>query len=332
MKRKKRFIVALAGVLALLTIEPAGAQQLTEQIDDEAVVVGFSQIGSESDWRIANTQSVKDTLSGDGFYLLFEDAQQKQEKQVKAIRNFILQDVDYIVLNPIVETGWDLVLQEVKDAHIPVIVVDRQVKVEEDDLYTCWIGSDFEKEGRDAGEWLASYLEEAGRDQEKINIVILEGTTDSSAQIGRTKGFESVLAEHDNWNLLDKQDGDFTQAKGKEVMKEMLSRYEDIDVLISENDNMTFGAIEAIKESGRTCGLEGDMIVISFDAVKAAFDAMIEGNINAEFECNPINGPRIKEVIQKLENGEEVDKIQYLEETYFDLSMDLEKIREERPY
>ncbi|MGN0353798.1 MAG: ABC transporter substrate-binding protein [Muricoprocola sp.] len=332
MKRKKPFIVVFAGLFALLSIEPAGAQQLTEQIDDAAIVVGFSQIGSESDWRIANTQSVKDTLSGDGFYLLFEDAQQKQEKQVKAIRNFILQDVDYIVLNPIVETGWDLVLQEAKEARIPVIVVDRQVKVEDEDLYTCWIGSDFEKEGSSAGEWLASYLEEAGRDQEKINIVILEGTTGSSAQLGRTKGFESVQSEHGNWNVLDKQDGDFTQAKGKEVMKEMLSRYEDIDVLVSENDNMTFGAIEAIEESGRTCGPKGDMIVISFDAVKAAFDAMIEGNINADFECNPINGPRIKEVIQKLENGEEVEKIQYLEETYFDPSMDLEKIREGRTY
>lgn len=332
MKKKKCLAMALTVLFSLSAMQYAGAEQVIDEIDDTAIVVGFSQIGSESDWRIANTQSVKDTFSEDGFYLLFEDAQQKQEKQVKAIRNFILQDVDYIVLNPIVETGWDLVLQEAKDAHIPVIVVDRRVKVEDEELYTCWIGSDFEKEGRSAGEWLASYLEEIGRDQDEIDIVILEGTTGSSAQLGRTKGFESVLAHHTNWNVLDKRDGDFTQAKGKEVMKEMLNQYQDIDVLVSENDNMTFGAIEAIKESGRTCGPKGEMIVISFDAVKAAFDAMIVGNINAEFECNPINGPRIKEVIQKLENGEEVEKIQYLEETYFDSSMDLEKIKEERTY
>lgn len=305
----------------------------TELPDDDGIVVGFSQIGAESDWRNANTESIKSAFtSEEGFYLLYEDAQQKQEKQVKAIRNFILQEVDYIILNPIVETGWDMVLQEARDAGIPVIVADRRVDVEDEDLYTCWFGADQEIEGENAGLWLADYLKEQGRDAEEINIVTLQGTSGSTAQIGRTAGFARVMEQHENWNMLDMQDGDFTQAKGKEVMAHFLETYQDIDVVISENDNMTFGAVDAIKQAGKTCGPEGEMIVISFDAVQAALDAMIAGDINADFECNPLQGPGLKEIILALEAGEEVEKYQCIEETYFDTSMDLEKLKEGRAY
>ncbi len=300
---------------------------------DGYIVVGFSQVGSESDWRIGNTESFRSIFTEEnGYYLLFEDGQQKQENQLKSIRNFILQEVDYIILDPIVETGWDAVLQEAKDAGIPVILADRSVKVEDEDLYTCWVGSNFHEEGRRAGEWLLDYLEEQGRSEETINIVTLQGTIDSSAQIGRTEGFKSILDTQANWNMMEYQSADFTQAKGKEVMSYFLEKYDDIDVLISENDNMTFGAVEAIREAGRTCGPDGEIIILSFDSVRAAMEAMLQGEIHVDFECNPILGPKVEEIIQRLEKGEAVEKIQYVEEQYFDTSMDLEKIMETRTY
>lgn len=304
-----------------------------EEERDGYITVGFAEVGSESDWRRAHTQSFKEAFSlENGYYLLFEDAQQKQENQLKAIRNFILQEVDYIILDPIVETGWDAVLQEAKDAGIPVILADRFAEVKNEELYTCWVGSDFYKEGSRAGEWLADYLEHRSRNREQINIVTLQGTIGSSAQIGRTEGFESVLEKHDNWSMLEAQSGDFVQAKGQEVMEDMLKSHQDIDVVICENDNMAFGAIDAIKASGRDCGPDGDIIIISFDACRAALQAMKDGDINADFECNPLLGPLVSEIIQNLEDGETVEKVRYVEETYFDTSMDLDMLLEDRAY
>lgn len=297
--------------------------------NEDYIVVGFSQVGSESDWRIASTESYRKTFTTEnGYYLLYEDAQQKQENQLKAIRNFILQDVDYIILDPIVETGWDDVLLEAQAAQIPVILVDRSVKVDDENLYACWVGSDFYAEGRAAGEWLAGYLEDIGQSQEEIRIVTLQGTIDSTAQLGRTNGFNEILSSMNNWTMLERRSGEFVQAKGQEVMQYFLSAYDDIDVVVSENDNMTFGAIEAIKEAGLTCGPDGDIIIISFDAVDAALTAMQNGEINAVFECNPDLGGRVEEIIQCLENGEAVEKIQYIEEQYFDSSMALDEILE----
>lgn len=300
---------------------------------EEYIVVGFAQVGSESDWRTANTESIRTTFTAEnGYYLLFEDAQQKQENQLKAVRNFILQEVNYIILDPIVETGWDAVLQEAREAGIPVILADRSAEVADKDLYTCWVGSNFREEGRKAGEWLAKYLNNRGRGEETVHIVTLQGTLESTAQLGRTRGFGEVLRRQENWVMLEQRSGEFTQAKGKEVMEYFLQTYGEIDVVVSENDNMTFGAIEAIKEAGKTCGPGGDIIVISFDAVSAALESMLEGDINADFECNPLIGPMIDKIIKKLERGETVDKIQYVEEKYFDTSMDLRKIMETRTY
>ncbi len=296
------------------------------------IVVGFSQIGAESDWRNASTESFRSVFTTEnGDYLLYEDAQQKQENQLKAVRNFILQEVDYIVLDPIVETGWDTVLQEAKDANIPVILVDRQLEADSD-LYTCWVGSDFKEEGRLAGKWLEDYLKRQGRAKEKIRIVTLQGTPRSSAQLGRTEGFQEVLSSHKKWKMLDCQSGEFTQAKGQEVMEGFLQKYKDIDVVISENDNMTFGAVEAIETAGRTCGPKGDIIIISFDAVRTALQYMQEGRIHADFECNPMLGPFVSNIIRRLEAGEEVEKVEYVQEQYFDSSMNLSRILGERKY
>ncbi|RGD65184.1 LacI family transcriptional regulator [Lachnospiraceae bacterium OF09-6] len=315
------------------TAYTSAISQTETEIDENLIVVGVSQVGAESDWRIAQTNSIKESLTAEnGFYMIFDNAQQKQENQIKAIRNFILQEVDYIVLDPIVMSGWDNVLQNAKEAEIPVILVDRDVEVEDDSLYVTSVVTDMVAEGRNAGYWLEDYLEKQGREDEDIQIVMLLGTEGASAQIGRTKGFTEIAGQHENWKILEQLDGDFTQAKGRESMETLLKKYDDIDVVISENDNMTFGAIDAIQDAGRSCGPEGDMIMISFDAVRAALEAMQAGEINADFECNPLQGPKLAETIKRLENGEEVEKVQYIEETYFDTTMDLETLIRGRAY
>ena len=298
--------------------------------DGDLITVGYAQVGAESDWRTANTEST--FTEENGYKLIFDDAQQKQENQIKAIRSFIQQGVDYIVVAPVVETGWETVLEEAKEAGIPVILSDRQMQLSDDSLYEAWVGGNFVKEGETCGDWLAKYLEDQGRGDEEINMVTIQGTIGASAQVGRTEGMDNKLAEHSNWKMLDRQSGEFTQAKGQEVMESFLKSYDDIDVVICENDNEAFGAIDAIKAAGKTCGPEGDIIVVSFDSVKAAFESMIAGDLNATFECNPLHGPRVAEIIQKLEKGEEVEKIQYVDEAYFDTSMDLEEILKTRAY
>ncbi len=303
---------------AAATEEATTEETETADAGSEKIVVGFSQVGAESDWRTANTESMKSTFTeANGYELIFDDAQQKQENQIKAVRNFIQQDVDYIVIAPVTETGWDTVLQEAKEAGIPVIIVDRMIDVSDDSLFECWVGSNFLQEGYDAVAWLAEYLDAKGRADEDINIVTLQGTIGSSAQIGRTDGFEEKMAAYPKWKMLERQTGEFTQSKGQEVMESFLKSYDDIDVVIAENDNMAFGAIDAIEAAGKTCGPDGDITVVSFDAVAAAFDAMIAGKMNVSIECNPLHGPRVAEIIQKLQAGETVEKLQYVDEGVF---------------
>jgi simple sugar transport system substrate-binding protein len=280
------------------------------------ITVGYAQVGAESDWRTANTESFKSTFTeANGYKLIFDDAQQKQENQIKAIRNFIQQDVDYIVVAPVVETGWETVLQEAKAAGIPVILSDRQMKLADDSLYTAWVGGNFLKEGQDAVKWLNNYVSKK-KITKTLNVVILQGTIGSSAQVGRTKGELDGLAANKQYKLLAKQTGEFTQAKGQEVMESFLKAYPKIDVVFAENDNMAFGAIDAIKAVGKKPGK--DIIIISYDAVNEAFKRMVAGEINADAECNPLHGPRVAEIIQKLQAGQKVDKIQYVDEGVFD--------------
>ena len=285
---------------------------------EDLIVVGVSQLGSESDWRTAHTLSIQNTLTKDaGYFLNFNNARQIQENQIKAIRSFVSQRVDYIVFAPLVETGWETVLQEAKDAGIPVILIDRMVEVKDDSLYTTWIGTDAEEEGRKAGRWLERYLREVNRQSEAINIVVLQGTLGSTAEIGRTEGFEEIASHHDNWNILESSTGEFTATRGKEVMQQMLRRYPDIDVLVSQNDDMTMGAIEAMQEAGVSFGEYGEVTVISFDAIHDALELVNDGKINVDIECNPVQGDYIDKIIQKLENGETVEKSYIVRENVF---------------
>ncbi len=279
------------------------------------ITIGFSQVGAESDWRVANTGSMKSALSEEnGFKLVFADAQQKQENQIKAVRDFIAQDVDVIAIAPVTETGWETVLGEAKDAGIPVIIVDRMIKVSDDSLFSCWIGSDFHKEGVNAAQWLIDYVKNKGLTGTQ-NIVVLQGTIGSSAEIGRTKGFDETIGKESGFKILAEQTGEFTQAKGQEVMESLLKQYKDINIVVAQNDNMAFGAIDALKAAGKTPGK--DVVIVSFDAVKAAFQAMIKGDMNVSVECNPLHGPKVAELAKKLMNDEKVEKIQYVEEKIY---------------
>ena len=282
---------------------------------NDLITVGFSQVGAESDWRTANTESMKSTFTeANGYRLIFDDAQQKQENQLKAIRNFIQQEVDYIVLAPVTESGWDAVLKEAKDADIPVIIVDRMVDVSDDSLYTAWVGSNFKLEGQKACAWLKAY--QAAKKIDKINIVDIQGTIGASAQIGRTEALNEAVKAN-GWNLLAQQTGEFTQAKGQEVMESMLKQYKDINVVYCENDNEAFGAIDAIETAGKTVGPDGDILVMSFDTTKAGITDTQSGKIILNTECNPLHGPRVEEIIKTLESGGTPEKKAYVEEGVF---------------
>ncbi|MDQ0231194.1 ABC transporter substrate-binding protein [Metabacillus malikii] len=276
------------------------------------LVIGFSQVGAESEWRTANTESVKKAITDAGHELKFSDAQQKQENQIKAIRSFIAQKVDAIVFSPVVETGFETVLKEAKDAGIPVFLADRAVDIEDDSLWVTFLGSDFIEEGRKAANWL---VEEMG-DEEEVNIVELQGTVGSAPAIDRKEGFEEVLADHPNFKITKSQTGDFTRAKGKEVMEAFLkSDGDNIDVLYSHNDDMAIGAIQAIEEYGLKPG--EDIKIIGVDAVKGAFEAMAAGKMNVTVECNPLFGPQLVELIEKHIAGEELEKRIAVEESIY---------------
>ena len=324
---KKKIVSALltatmvCGMCVVPTVGVAAA--------DDTITVGFSQVGAESDWRTANTESMKSTFSEEnGYNLIFDDAQQKQENQLTAIRNFIQQEVDYIVLAPVTETGWDTVLQEAKDAGIPVIIVDRMVDVSDDSLYTTWIGTDSLLEGRKAAEWLNAYTTAKGIDAKDVNIVDIQGTIGSTAQIGRSKGLEEGVDNY-GWNLLAQQSGEFTQAKGQEVMESMLKQYDNINVVYCENDNEAFGAIDAIEAAGKTVGSDianGEIMVMSFDTTNAGLTDTLAGKITCDVECNPLHGPRAEELIKALEAGEEVQKLNYVDEEIFAADDTVDKV------
>ena len=325
---KKKIVSALltATMVCGMSVVPAVGVAAA----DDTITVGFSQVGAESDWRTANTESMKSTFSEEnGYELIFDDVQQKQENQLTAIRNFIQQEVDYILLAPVTETGWDTVLQEAKDADIPVIIVDRMVDVSDDSLYTTWIGTDSLLEGRKAAEWLNAYTTAKGIDAKDVNIVDIQGTIGSTAQIGRSKGLEEGVDNY-GWNLLAQQSGEFTQAKGQEVMESMLKQYDNINVVYCENDNEAFGAIDAIEAAGKTVGSDianGEIMVMSFDTTNAGLTDTLAGKIACDVECNPLHGPRAEELIKALEAGEEVEKLNYVDEEIFATDDTVDKVK-----
>jgi len=270
-------------------------------------VVGFSQIGSESEWRTADTISVQNAFNDDpSFILIYSDAQQKQENQIKALRSFIARKVNAILFTALVETGYGPVLAEAKKAGIPVIMIDRDVAKEDQQYRMTIMGSDFVKEGEKAATWLGDYLKKMGKDdgQKQINIVELQGTTGSAPAIDRATGFRNIMKNHTNWVITRSQTGNFTSDEGKAVMEAFLKADKNIDVLYAHNDQMALGAEQAIKEAGLQPGK--DIIVIGVDGVKGAFEAMVRGEQNVSVECNPLLGPQAVQAIRDLRDGKKL--------------------------
>lgn len=276
----------------------------------EDLIVGFAQLGAESEWRVANTVSIKETAEQLGVELRFLDGQQKQENQIAAVRKLIVQKVDVIGIAPIVETGWDEVFQEAKDAGIPIIVVDRRAAVPED-LYVSYLGSDFLEEGHKAAQIMAELVDG------KANIVELVGTIGSAPANDRYKGFREVLQDYPEMKIIDSESGDFTLARGKEVMRVFLQKHgNQITAVYAHNDDMAVGAIEAIEEYGLRPGV--DIKIVSVDAARGAFEAMIAGKLNATVECNPLLGPQFFELALKVVNGQPIPKwVPSIEDVFF---------------
>ena len=264
------------------------------------LIVGYAQLGAESEWRVANTISIKETAEKLGVELRFLDAQQKQANQIEAVRKLIIQKVDVIGISPIVETGWDEVFQEAKDAGIPIIFVDRRAVVPED-LYVSYLGSDFLEEGRKAARIMAELV------NGKANIVELVGTIGSAPANDRYTGFREILKSFPEMNIIDSQSGDFTLARGKEIMATFLQKYGNkITAVYAHNDDMALGAIQAIEDYGLKPGV--DIKIVSVDATRGAFEAMIAGKLNATVECNPLLGPQFFDLALKVVNGKPIPK------------------------
>ncbi|MGV1759611.1 MULTISPECIES: galactofuranose ABC transporter, galactofuranose-binding protein YtfQ [Rhizobium] len=306
-----------ATILAACMFTSASAKQL---------VVGFSQIGSESGWRAAETTLTKQEATKRGIDLKFADAQQKQENQIKAIRSFIAQGVDAILLAPVVETGWDAVLKEAKEAKIPVILLDRTINAPKD-LYLTAVTSDQIHEGKVAGDWLVKTVGD-----KKCNIVELQGTTGSSPAIARKKGFEEAIKGHDNFKIVRSQTGDFTRSKGKEVMESFLKAEnggKNICALYAHNDDMAVGAIQAIKEAGLKPGK--DILTVSVDSVPDLFKAMAAGEANATVELTPnMAGPAFDALDAYLKNKKEPPKWIQTESKLYTQADDPQKVYEQK--
>ena len=290
----------------LLTLVLALCLVLSLAASASAVTIAFSQIGQESDWRTANTDSVTAAIEGhEGWKFVYSDGQQKQENQIQALRNFITQGVDYILFTGVVTTGWDEVLAEVNENEIPLILLDRIPDCADKIDYVAAFGGDFPLEGRRQVQWAAKYLESIGR-TEDIKVAIMEGTTGADAQVGRTEGNLAALADYPFMKVVAQQTGTFTRAEGQALMESWLKSVDKIDVLIAQNDDMALGAIDAIKAAGKVPGK--DIIIVGCDSVKAAFESIVAGEMNATIECTPLYGPFVVDCIEKLEAGETFDK------------------------
>ncbi|WP_186315561.1 ABC transporter substrate-binding protein [Catellatospora sichuanensis] len=310
---RRRAVAVLTATLLATGLAACGNSDTGETpADDGKLTLGFSQVGAESGWRTANTNSIKESAAAAGIELKFDDAQGKQENQITAIRNYIQQKVDVIAFSPVVESGWDTVLKEAKDAGIPVILTDRAVDSADKSLYKTFIGSDFVKEGKLSGEWLVNETKSATG---TVNIVELQGTTGSAPANDRKKGFGEAIAANPNLKIIASQTGEFTRAGGKAVMEQFLKANPKIDVLFAHNDDMGLGALEAITAAGKVPGK--DIKIITIDAVKDGMQALADGKFNFIAECSPLLGPQLMDLAKKVKAGETIPQRILTEETTF---------------
>jgi len=303
MKTTSVLRLLLAGLAATLTTLATAA--------DKPLKIGFAQTGAESDWRTANSESMKSEAARRGIDLKFSDGQGKQENQIRAVRSFITQGVDAIVIAPIVETGWDPVLREAKRAKIPVILTDRSIQTSDESLFACFIGSDFYEEGRMAADWLAKKVDGKG------TIVELQGTPGSAPANERRKAFAEGIAKYPGLKIIDSQSGNFELSGGKQVMEAFIKKHgRNFNIVYAHNDSMALGAAQAMDEAGLKPGK--DILIVSIDAMRAAVQAVAAGRINCTVECNPLFGPKVYDTVVKILAGETVPKKSYNKDELID--------------
>ncbi len=308
-------------IMSVLLI--AGCSSGAEEPEEPNLLLGFSQIGTESAWRLGNTRDIQNSAQNFGVSLMLENANQSQENQIAAIRRFIAYKVDVIAFSPIVEDGWDNVLMEAKEAGIPVILVDRDIETTKEGLTTCLIGADFYNEGVMAAQYLIRKADALGLDH--VNIVEITGTENSTPMRQRQAGFADTIAGDERMCILESIDGDFLKSRGAECMRYLLETYgDDIDVVFSHNDEMTLGALPEIESAGLNPG--SDIIIISIDGGQEAIDVLKEGRINCVVECTPNLGNELMETALRLKNGEEVEAVIHPSEQVFSDEMDLTSI------
>lgn len=307
--------LSVALVVSLLsgcgTSENGGGDGTT---DPDAPVIAFVQTGADNDWRNANTVSVREAAAERGYDLRFAEGQSKQENQIKALSSFINQGVDVIILAPLVETGWDNVLEKAKKRGIPVVILDRQIETKDESLYVTYIGADTYTEGLKAAKWLVEKV------NGKAKVVELQGNAGASPTINRYESFREVVKDHPGIEIIDSQSGEFRRSKGKEVMEALLKKHgKEIEVVYSHSDDMAIGAIQAIEDAGLKPG--EDIIIVSIDGMRAAFEAMVAGKLNCTVECNPLQGPLAMEAVAKILAGEgdTLDKKTLIEDEVFEM-------------
>lgn len=318
--KKKTLLACL--FIALCLFSGCNNENAAEESTSD-MLLGFSQLGSESSWRIGNTASIESAAKRHNISLMLENANQKQENQINSIRSFIAYQVDVIAFCPIVEDGWDNVLTEAKNAGIPVILVDRLINTSDDSLYVAYVGADFYQEGVNAAEFLVRKARDLGK--EHLRIVEIEGTVDATPTLQRSEGFHDIIDHDETFEMLETISGDFLRSKGEECMKYLLEKYGDtIDVMYSHNDGMTLGAIDAMEAAGVIPGK--DIIIITVDGEQATIDLLIEDKINCVVECTPMLGDIVMELTKSLMAGQSVTRITHPQEETFSEYDDLTQL------
>jgi len=311
-KRLKTCIVCIVAACATALVIGGCREKTEAPAINERIILGFSQLGDESEWRSSSSSDVKRAAEKAGIQLMFENAQQSQFNQIKAIRSFILKGVDVIAFCPIVEEGWDNVLGEAKAAGIPVILVDRTIETEEAGLYCAFIGSDFHSQGVKAGKWMVNrFLWSDGQ----VKVAEIIGTENSSPTIGRYEGIREVFEENPRFEIVVSVPGDFMRSKGKECMEEILRVAPDIDILYAHNDDMAVGAIEVLEDHG--IDPAWDIVIVSVDAQKSGLQALRDGKIKCLIECNPYIGDDLMDLVFNIVNNEPFPSHTYVKEQVY---------------
>lgn len=319
-------ILFVVVITSIFLVQKLTKNHSVKKINQVPIIIGFAQLGAESAWRNANTESVKSAAKNAGVSLIYENAEGSQDAQKQIIKDFIIQRVDVIILPPLVATGWDNILSDAKKANIPVIIADRTIKPNNPNLYSVFVGEDFLFEGKKAARWLVEHT----NSNKKINVVELRGLADSSPTIDRAKGFRMIINNYPNITFIDSVTGDFIKAKGKLQMQNLLMKHgKNINVVFAHNDDMALGAIEAIEEYGLKPGK--DILIISVDGEKAALQAIKDKKSNISVECTPLLGPKLIETAIKLSKGEKVPKKIVMEEKVFTIE-NVDKELPLRPY